>query len=64
MDNYNSFTGCLATNCVRRIVGKKVRANYEIEDTCRYAKLDVCPHKRTFVQKREHEPRKASQAKT
>lgn len=64
MNNYNDFKGCLATNCVRKVVGKKVRSNYEIEDTCRYAKMDVCPFKRTFVQKVGHEPYKASQAKT
>jgi len=40
------FISCTVTSCVRRMEGKKVRANYQIEETCHYAKNDMCPYKK------------------
>jgi len=42
----NKFSGCTAISCVRQLDTRmpRVRANYLIEETCRYAKLGVCTH--------------------
>lgn len=45
MQNFNEFSGCNVLSCARQTKSKKERANYLIEETCRYADLDVCIYK-------------------
>ena len=44
------FLGCTAMSCVRQLDNRivKTRANYLVEETCRYAKANVCTYRRYY----------------
>ena len=48
MHPLDEFTGCTAISCVRQFKGPKKRANYLIEETCRYALNNSCSFKKVI----------------